>query len=267
MWEDAAVGFRAGHARILAEWDSGGRRRQLPADYSEGVTTFTPWLIVRLHRRAELQAWTPWMLNDRSSGDTRQVAGGLGDAGAGVRFEAVSIGEYAHMPSLAITLGGLAPTGRRVEETSPPLFAGATGQGGWGSSVAVTSEYAFSPWFVRVDVGRTYFFSMSRPDSGVKQRPGPIWDIALMVGREVLSENVVAALGCLWQQQEPLTVGGREVSDSSSRLFTLAGSLSWRLAPHWTLLATLSDGMWPDGWGKNRDSRLGATVGARYGYF
>ncbi len=44
-------------------------------------------------------------------------------------------------------------------------------------------------------------------------------------------------------------------------------SLSWRVNPHFTLVSSISNSVWPNGFGANLDARVGATVGVRYGYF
>jgi hypothetical protein len=134
VWEDFAIGLSLGHARVLARWDAQGDLHFNPPGYSEGITRAQLWTIVRLHERVQAQAWAPVLVNDRWSDDQHQIAGGLGDVGAAVRVELVPIGAFKNLPSLAMTLGGAFPTGKRVEQTSPPLFAGATGLGAYAGS-------------------------------------------------------------------------------------------------------------------------------------
>jgi hypothetical protein len=226
-----------------------------------------PWAIVRVHERVQLQGWAPLVINDRRSGDVTQTAWGLGDVGAAARFEILSIGEYHGLPSFAITPGVLAPTGRRVEETSPPLFAGTTGRGAWGASIAAEAEYAYLPWFVRVDASAQRFFSFRRPDTGQSQRYGLVWSASLAGGLELIPDRVVGALSVRRESEGSLQIDDREVAGSAARLWTLGASLSWRFDPHWTATAAISSSVWPDGWSANRDARLGGTLGIRYGYF
>jgi hypothetical protein len=267
MWEDFAAGLQIGHARIYGEWDSSGHLRRNPPGYSEGVSQALPWAIVRLHERVELQGWTPILINDRWSARDRQIAGGFGDIGTALRFQVLAIGELEHLPSFAITAGGTAPTGRRVEQTSPPLFAGTTGRGAWGGSLAIESEYAFLPWFVRVEAGVTEFAPFERTDTMQSQKYGRLWRAALSAGREVIPDKVVAALALLGEWEAQLRLNGAKVPDSQSHLCSLAASLSWRVNPHFTLVSTIGNSVWPNGFGRNLDARIGATVGVRYGYF
>ena len=267
IWEDFATGIQVGHARTLGQWDANQPPHWNPDQYSEGISQVQPWAIVRLHQRVQLQAWVPVLVNDRWSGSTHQVSGGLGDIGAAVRFELLSIGALRGFPSLAATVGGIAPTGRRVEQTSPPLFAGTTGRGAWGGSLAIESEYAFFPWFVRLDASGSGFLAFRRPDTGQSQQYGPLVRVGLSSGREIVHGKLVAALAALGEWESRLQLDGATVPGSDSYLFSLAASLSWRFDPHWTLVGTLANSVWPQGFAMNQDARVGFTLGGRYGHF
>ena len=266
IWEDAAAGLRLGHARSLGQWDSGGSLVWNPSGYQAGLTTVEPWAIVRLHQRVQLQARLPILVEDRELGAPRQVAGGLGDVGAAVRTELVTLGEYQGLPSLAFTVGALAPTGRRVEQTRPPLFAGTTGRGAWAATVAVESEYARLPWYVRLDLGVTLPFPFRRSDLGVTQRYGTGTQVALSAGRE-LGPDLVASAAVSAEWEGALRLGGATVPSSRARSLALSASLSWSLDPRWTLVGALTNDVWPFAAGANRDARAGFTLGVRHGFF
>jgi hypothetical protein len=267
VWEDFAAGVQIGHARVLGQWDAAGVLRWNPSDYSEGVSQIQPWAIVRVHERVQLQGWVPVLVNDRWSGSVNQVAGGLGDIGAAARFEFLAIGALRGFPSFALVAATSAPTGRRVEQTSPPLFAGTTGRGAWSGSLAVESEYPLGPYFLRLDASLTGFLPFERSDTGQRQQYGPLLRAALSTGREIVPGKVVVALAALGEWERALRIGGATVPESQSHLYSLAVSLSWRCQPHWTLVATVSNSVWPDGGGMNQDARIGGTLGARYGHF
>jgi hypothetical protein len=265
--EDFAAGLQLGTARSLGQWDEAGHLRTNAADYSDGLSRVDPWAIVRLHERVQLQAWVPVMLNDRRSGSETQLAGGLGDIGAAARLEVVSIGECAGIPALAFTLGAVAPTGRRPEQTSPPLFAGTTGRGAWGASLALETEYAWLPWFVRLDGGITAYLPFRRPDTGASQQYAPVLQAALSAGNEILPEKLVVAIALSGEWEGRLSLDGADVPTSRAHSYSVAGSLSWLVDPHWTLVASVTNNVWPEGAGKNRDARIGLTFGVRYGHF
>lgn len=267
IWEESAFGVRAGHSRILGEWTPGSALRPYGADYAEGVTVAEPWAIVRLHERIQVQAWIPVLMNDRESAADRQLAGWLGDVGGAVRLEPVAIGQFEGLPSLAFTLAVVAPTGRRIEQTLPPLFAGATGKGAWTGSLAVETEYAHLPWFVRGDAGVTLALPYVHAQTELSQQPGPLVQASFSAGREVIRDRLVAALALQGEWQAALRVDGDVVDGSEAHLLSLAASLSWRFDPHWTLVGALSNSVWPAVAGRNRDARLGLNVGIRHGYF
>jgi hypothetical protein len=267
VWEEFAVGLQLGHARVLGQWDPGGTLRWNPPGYSEGISHAQVWAIVRLRERLELQGFVPVLINDRTSGDTRQVAGGLGDAGLAVRWQPIAIGEIHGLPSLALIPGGFAPTGRRIEQTSPPLFAGATGRGSWGASLGVESEIAPSPWFVQLAAGATVFLPFTRPDTGQRERYGTYGRLAISTGAELVPGRWVLALAAIGEWADHLQIDDEDVPDSRSHLYSAALSLAWRLDPHCTLIAVAMSSVWPDGFGANQDARVDLTLGARYGYF
>lgn len=266
-WEDYAVGLQLGHARSLGQWDKHGSLDWNDSTFSDGLTQAQAWGILRVRDRLQLQAWIPVVVNDRRSGSQSQIAGGLGDAGAAARYEVVKIGELQGLPSFAVTAGALVPTGKRVEETSLPLFAGATGRGAWGGTLALEAEYAFLPWFARLDLGATASLPFRRADTGKRQRYGPVLQAALSTGRELVPDVLVAAIAVTGEWEEPHTMDGATVAGSGARSYTLALSLSWRVDPRWTLVGSATNTAWPDGAGKNRDARLGFTIGARRGHF
>jgi hypothetical protein len=267
IWEDWAAGLRVGYARSLGQWTTGGTLDHNPAGFGAGVTTLEPWAIVRLHPRLQLQAWVPVLVEDREQDATSQMAGGLGDVGAAARWEVVPIGQYAGLPSLAVTVGGVAPTGKRVEQVEPPLFAGTTGRGAWAASLAVESEYARLPWFVRLDAGTSLSFPFEREDTGRTQRYGPSFQLALSGGRELVPEALVAAVAVAAEWEGAITLDGDAVPDSAARSLSVALSLSWTFDPHWTVVGTLTNTTWPFDAGANRDARTGFMLGFRHGHF
>lgn len=267
VWEDFAIGLSLGHARVLGEWDAQGNLHLNPPGYSEGITRVQLWTIVRLHERVQAQAWAPVLVNDRWSDDQHQIAGGLGDVGGAVRVELVPIGTFKNLPSLAMTLGGAFPTGKRVEQTSPPLFAGATGLGAYAGSVGLESEYAFLPWFVRLEFGLTGYLPFRRSDTGRREQYGPLIQTTLSAGREAFADRIVVAFALHEEWQDRVEFDKTSVPDSRARALSAGVSLSWRASPHWTLLATGSNSIWPSGVGMNRDARAGFEVGVRYGHF
>jgi hypothetical protein len=266
-WEDFAVGVQLGHTRLVGQYDPERRLRLSGAQFQDGISRVEPWGIVRLSERVQLQARVPVFFNDREAGGVSQLAGGLGDVGAGVRFEVISLGEFERVPSFGVTVGALAPTGRRAEQAFAPLGAGATGRGVWGASVAIESEYTWLPWYVRLDAGLTLTAPFRRTDTQATQWFGPLVQAALSGGRELVADKLVLALSTQLEWEAPLSVDGVIVPTSSGFVPSLVASLSWRVQPHLTLVTSVSTTVWPQGLAQNRDARLGASLGVRYGHF
>lgn len=267
VWEDFAVGVQLGHSRIVGQYDPQRVYRATGTAFQDGITRLEPWAIVRLAERVQVQARVPVLVNDREAGTTSQVVGGLGDVGAGVRLEAISLGEFERLPSLGFTLGVLAPTGRRAEQGFAPLGAGATGRGAWGASLALESEYTWLPWYVRVDAGVSVFAPFIRTDTHATQWFGPVVQTAISGGRELVPDKLVLALSAQLEWEAPLSLDGEVVPSSTGFVPSLVTSFSWRVAPHFTLVTALSTSVWPGGVGQNRDARLGVSLGGRYGHF
>lgn len=267
VWEDFAAGVQLGHARSLGQWDERGALRLYGSELSDGLSRVEPWGILRVHERVQLQARFPVLVNDRSVPGTSQSAGGLGDLGAAARFEVIALGAFDRVPSFGVTVGALAPTGRRPEQAFAPLGAGVTGRGAWGGSVAVESEYAWLPWYVRLDLGASVFAPFVRSDTGATQAYGPLVQAALSAGRELVPDRLVLALSATGEWEAPLRLDGEVVPTSSGFVPSLGASLSWRPEPHWTLVSSLSSSVWPSGLAQNRDARVGLVVGVRYGHF
>ena len=269
IWEDFATGMLVGHSWSLGQWDQNGNFRPNPPGFNDGVTLIQPWAIARISERIQVQAWAPFLFNDRSTNEASQFSGGLGDIGAAVRYEFLAIGEYEGLPSFAVTVGGLAPSGTTVEQTLPPLLAGTTGKGSWAVSAALEAEYAWLPWFLRGEFAATYYFPYQRADRDppVSQQWGPLLQAGASSGMEVVPDKLVLALGLLAEWQFPYVLGGETISESRAFSISAALSSSWRVSPHWTLNGILTSSIWPDGMGANRDGRLGFTIGVRYGHF
>lgn len=267
IWEDFAAGMLLGHSWSLGQWDQNGVINPNPAGFNDGVTIFQPWAIARISERVQVQAWVPFLFNDRIVGDQSQFAGGIGDMGIAARYEVLAIGEYEGLPSFGVTVGGLAPSGTRVEQTLPPLLAGTTGRGSWAVSLALEAEYAWLPWFLRGEVAGTYYFPFHRKDNGLTQQWGPLIQAGVSSGMEVVADKLVVALGLLGEWETAYEIEGVTIPSSTAFSISAALSSSWRVSPHWTLNGVLTNSLWPDGLGSNRDARIGFSLGVRYGYF
>jgi hypothetical protein len=91
--------------------------------------------------------------------------------------------------------------------------------------------------------------------------------VSLSTGRELVPDVLVAAVALTGEWEGSSVSAGHHVSGSAARQYDVAGSLSWRFDPRWTVNATVTNNVWPDGGGQNRDARIGFTLGVRRGHF
>lgn len=266
VWENAAAGITLGASTTLGRWGPDRSWRPYPAEYRERELAPSAWGIVRLSERVELQAKVPWIINIRSSGDTTATGHGAGDALLAGRYEITGVGEYLHIPAIALTAGVLLPTGRREEDALRPFAADATGRGAWEGSLALSVEQTWKTWFLRLDAGARASLPFKRPDRDVTQRYGPGASIALTGGKEVLP-GLSLALVVDDSHEGVIHLGGERVEGSSSHGLAATGAVSWRFLPHWTAQAALTCGVYTSGFGANRAGRFTTTWGLRYGFF
>lgn len=267
IWEEFAVGTSLGVSQAMGMWDERAGWRAFGETYDETFGVADVYGLLRLGERFQAFARMPWVFTARAAGSTSELGHGFGDLQGGLRFEAISIGEYLELPALALTASVMAPTGRRPESVSTSLGSGTSGRGVWLFSLSLSLEYAVLPWFVRVDFGGSVSLPFTREDLGLVQTYGPALQLGLFVGRELVPDTLVLALGLVEEWELPYWLDGEVVPDSAARSPTVSLSTSWQLSPHWMLQGSL---LWSpplEEFGKNRFGRLGGTIGVRYGYF
>lgn len=266
VWEDAAAGLRLSGGRGLGQWDAPGVWRAYPAGFREHELRLEAWGIVRLARRTQLSLRTPWLGNLRSAGESSAFGHGFGDLQTGIRHELVSLGEYVELPAIAVTVGVLAPLGRRPEDSPLPLAVGATGRGAWELSLGVEIEESWGPWYARLEAGVRAPLAFTRTDLGVSQRFGPGGAVALSGGREVIS-NLVLGLMVSHDREARVNVDGAPVEGSAASSTSATAAASWRFHPHWTIQAAVTSAVLVDKLGANRPGLLTTTFGVRHGFF
>lgn len=267
IWEEFAVGTSFSLSQAMGMWDERAGWRGFGESYDETFGVADVYGLFRLSERFQAFARVPWVFTVRGTGDSSEFGHGFGDLQAGMRFEAISIGEYLELPAVAITASIMAPTGRRPESVSTSLGTGTSGRGVWLFSLALSLEYAFLPWFVRADFGGSVSLPFTREDLGLVQTYGPALQLGLFFGRELVPDTWVLALGLVEEWELPYWLDGEATPDSAARSPTVSLSTSWQLNPHWMLQGSLLWNPPLDELGKNRFGRLGGTIGVRYGYF
>ncbi len=264
-WEDAAAGVLISHGRSVGQLDEAGHFQRLPYGESYGISQVEPWVIARVHERAELQMWSPFLWEDRSSSDQHQFAGGLGDVGSALRMELTGVGEYDDVPALSATVGVVAPTGTRVEHTEAPLFAGTTGRGAWTGSASVAAEFAQSASFASVEAGLQISAPADRPGGTEQIQFGNRFNLGATAGHALLGHRLVLAVAATHTWARSTKVDGTDLAGSSARELVGSVSASWRLNSMLSWTNIVSNSTWPSGFARNQDGRVSFTTGIRIG--
>jgi hypothetical protein len=175
-------------------------------------------------------------------------------------------GERAGVPAVALTATLTVPTARRAEEATDPLGASTTGRGAWVAGLAASVERAVLPWFARLDVGVTVPAGFARQDLGKTQRYGTGVQLAVSAGRELVPDTVVLGAQVLLDREAPYTLNGNVEPASGTHGWNTGLSLSWKVAPAWTLTGNCATDA-PAGWlgARNRTERWSAALGVRFG--
>lgn len=268
VWEDAAGGLSTSLSHGTGRWDAWNRYRPFDVGVRQDEARAEAWAMVRLHEAWQLSARVPWVVGFRSAGDASSVGTGPGDVSAALRWEAVPLGAFESLPGVALSLGLTAPTGLRPEQATDALGASATGRGVWAASLAVAAEYAWAPWFVRLDVGALFNAPFRRLDVGAWQWFGPGLQVAFSGGRELLGEKLVLAVALRLEHEFPLSLDGLVAARSDSTSLTASANAAWKLTSHWTVTASVStDAPGHLGLAQNREERFTAALGVRHGFF
>ncbi|MBI5511588.1 MAG: hypothetical protein HY903_22760 [Deltaproteobacteria bacterium] len=266
-WEELSVGTRFTYSSTVGTWDPEGLWLRNPIGYSESESRADLFAIYRLAERWQVSALLPGLRTVRDVGAEHGAGGGLGDGQASVRFEPVGFGEYPLLPAIGVTATVQLPTGRRVEDSSAPLDAGATGRGAWGASLSAEVEKVFfGDYFARADLGFTYYLPFTRSDLQQRQTYGPTVAGALSCGMTLVD---VVALGLMasYAYDAPYKLDGAVIDASAAATPAVGVNLSWNIDDHWTLLGAAGTAIFASRVGMNRPGRLSAGLGLRYGYF
>ncbi|MEW5741656.1 MAG: hypothetical protein AB1938_22245 [Myxococcota bacterium] len=268
IWEQAATGVLTAYGHGTGLYTASSQWRNLPEGVREDDLRFDAWALVRLAESWQVTARVPWVVGLKSAGETSSAGAGFGDVMAGVRWDAIGLGEFAELPGIALMATVTAPTGRRPEQAFDALGATATGRGAWALSAAVAVERAVVPWFLRADAAFTWYFSFQRADTGEWQQFGPGLNVGLSGGYELKPDVWVLALVVRLDHEWPLRVDGEVLDDSSATALTTSLSTSVKVTPKWTLTGALAtDVLGRLGVAQNRPERLTFSLGVRYGFF
>ncbi|MCC6749193.1 MAG: hypothetical protein IT371_16140 [Deltaproteobacteria bacterium] len=266
-WERFALGVRTALISTLGQWDA-DHRWQGRGAYRAHDWRSELYGMVALPWRLELQARLPWLVTYRSTAELSETGGGLGDAQAGLRWDAIRTGSYPYVPGVALLVGVLVPSGRPWYRSGTTLGADVTGRGAWVLSFATSLEWVRDPLFGRIDLGVTVPLPSERdgPTGPTRTRYGTGLQVAAAGGWEVARNTVLSLIAHTSWESSVLYQGALQ-PDSGTLETGLGVAASYRVHPHFTLHAAFDTGLFFRGLGRNLPGRMSGTLGLRYGYF
>jgi hypothetical protein len=232
LHEKALVGVQLKAAAVIGSYAGDGRFVAPGAGDSEQDLEQDLVAAVRFLDHAQAALLVPLIETRRTTlPDGAHFGGGFGDVNASARYDFVVAGESRYVPGIALLGGVTFPTGRPVEEGTPPLAVDATGIGAYQVNGALALEQTFGPWLVNA----TGIVAARTPRYG--QRLGTQVTF-LAAGAYTFPNDAAVALSASYAfEGDATTTGtGTDVPGSSKRLTTVTISGLWPFAEAWRLL-------------------------------
>lgn len=253
--EDALVGTQLKAGTMFGSYDTGGH--YLAPGTGDAEYDFEQDLLgaVRVLERGQLAVLVPFVETERQTPqDGTHFGGGIGDVNASVRYDFLLAGESRYVPGIALLAGVTLPTGKPVEEASPPLAVDATGIGALQGNVALALEQTFGPWLVNA----TGMVAERAPRFGEHLGTQVTF---LAAGAYTFPNDMALALSLSYAfEGDAATTDGTNVPMSSKRLTVVSLSGLWPITDSWRLLGGLYVDPPLDGLGSNQPATGGLTL-------
>lgn len=254
LWESWAAGIRTSSVHEFGFYDDYGHYENSQQGEVDRQLRIEAYSLVSITKDASIFVVIPWLFPTTStrSGSLR-TGSNISDIQIGYRHQIIDIGEYEELPSLALSLSLLVPTGTpRAKDVSP---YDVTGRGVLGINTGASLEKTWHPFFLQLNLGGSLLINNIRGADTDSDSVSPSFQIALASGIEFTEGLVMSILG-----QFSYEVPQKYKS-------TLGASLSWRFDPHITALLNVNTDPFLDGLGANWPGQFSYGFGLRYGYF
>ena len=262
LWEKAAAGFSSSFSNNLGYWDASGATTTT-AGAADRELRFDAWGMYRVLNVWSVFARVPLSVNFRSTEAQSATGAGFGDISVGTRFDLFNFDKTNGL-GLGIIASFTFPTGFSPEGATKPLGVDATGRGAFVGSLGLSAEWNPSdPIFLRLDLGASIPIPRYRATLQAWQWLSPTLEPAFTFGYRVAKSWILyAALRSVVQFQTQT-----KINQSAGHELSLAGGCAWTITNNFALQAEVSSGVFLPNFGQNRAARIGATFGARYGFF
>jgi hypothetical protein len=255
LHEDRLVGVQLKAAQVLGLYATNGAftppgAGEVEQDFEEDV-----FGAFRVLQRGQVALLVPFVETRRADPrDGARFGGGIGDVNASVRYDFVQAGESLTVPGIALLGGFTFPTGKSVEQATPPLNVDSTGVGAFQANAALAIEQTFGSWLVNA----TGMVAARTPRFGQTLAP----QITLLAaGAYTFPNDMALALSVSYAfEGDATTSGGADVPDSSKRLTVVTLSGLWPFADGWRLLGAAFVDPPLSGFGSNQSPSTGLTL-------
>jgi hypothetical protein len=238
-WETFAVGLKNHFEHELGRYDEDGRWGYYNASIRKYELRNTVWAMGAVHEQVSIFGEIPIVTPLISSELASQSTTSLGDMLVGARWQPIGIGEYLHVPGIALSGAVILPT------ADGPGSQVVTGRAKWGGALGMIIEHAWEPIYVQghASANMTDGFGIGSSiglDAGIEAR------------RELIFSGNVAF-----------------VYESKTDSFSPSVGIGavWRAHPNWSIQTHGSMTPIADGLGKNTGGKYNVGLGIRYGYF
>ena len=262
LWEKGAAGFSSSFSNNLGYWDASGATTTTPGA-ADRELRFDAWGMYRVLNVWSVFARVPLSVNFRSTEAQSAAGAGFGDISVGTRFDLFDF-DKTNGIGLGIIASFTFPTGYSPEGATKPLGVDATGRGAFVGSIGLSAEWNPSdPIFLRLDLGTSIPIPRYRASLQAWQWLSPTLEPAFTFGYRVAKSWILyAALRSVIQFQTQT-----KINQSAGHELSLAAGCAWTVTNNFALQAELSSSAFLPNFGQNRAARIGATFGARYGFF
>ena len=261
VYERVAVGFQTSARQVIGEWNAAGDvGRSTGTERSLDQTIAATF---RLASRWQASASIPSVETFRSQEGVRAWGGGVGDATASVRYDALTLGEWLPWPAVGLILAATAPTGKPPERSEGTLGTDVTGAGTWEVAGAVHLEQTYHRAYFAVMGETAYRLSRTISASGMNVKQSyPLRGSATIWAGYALERGAAAAMylrGFHQNEASAGSVSGSALNTAEAR--TTLGVAG--MAPFWdgwrVQCAVFSDLPF-SGWGRNVPATSGLSV-------
>lgn len=258
LHERVLVGVQTGAGWLHGSHTPSGQYRGTPDAAMDVELRQTLFATAAIGDRVQASALLPWVETYRRTGSTPGEWGhGLGDVSALLRGELTQLHEYTDVPSFALLLGALFPTGTPAEDATSTLGSDTTGGGVFRALVGASVEQAFGAWLF--NLSGTVSLAARADRAGITTRHAPRWAFVGSAGY-AWSHHLSTAGSLSFETEGNTTLNDAVAPGTQKRRTELASITTYGFSDAWRMQFRLSLDPPVTQLGVNEPARLGGNV-------